>query len=106
MESFLRYRDAHHPDWVVRAYALAPPEFQRLLDEELAWLRAHVRLPLVEVGCGAGRILAALAVAGGPVLGMGLVPRYLKAAQGRGLPVFWVAGDGLAPPFAAGFGTR
>lgn len=103
MESFLRYRDAHHPQWVVQAYAVAPPEFQALLDEELRWLRGRAAVPLLEVGCGAGRILAALGLEKGPVVGMDLVPRYLLAAQKLLLPVFWLAGDGLAPPLRRGF---
>jgi len=103
MESFLRYRDAHHPDWVVRAYALAPPNFRKLLDEELAWLQSWVVAPLVEVGCGAGRILAALELPPGLVVGMDLVPRYLLAAKAVPKRVFWVAGDGLAPPLRRRF---
>lgn len=103
MESFLRYRDAYHPLWVVRAYALAPPAFQKLLEEELGWLRVHVEAPLVEVGCGAGRILAALELPGGPVVGMDLVPRYLLAARRQRVGAFWVGGDGLAPPLRRGF---
>lgn len=103
MESFLRYRDAHHPQWVVRAYAVAPPEFQRLLQQELQWLSMHAAPPLLEVGCGAGRILAALGLQKGPVVGMDLVPRYLLAAKKLSLPAFWVAGDGLAPPLRRGF---
>ncbi|MCS7181683.1 MAG: class I SAM-dependent methyltransferase [Thermoanaerobaculum sp.] len=98
MESFLRYRDAHHPQWVVAAYALAPPAFQKLLAEELAWLQRLVQPPLVEVGCGAGRILAALGVQGGSVVGLDLVPRYLVAARRLNVPAWWVAGDGLRPP--------
>lgn len=103
MESFLRYRDAHHPQWVVRAYAVAPPEFQALLDQEIQWLRGQAALPLLEVGCGGGRILAALGLEKGPVVGMDLVPRYLLVARKLPLPVLWVAGDGLAPPLRRGF---
>lgn len=103
MESFLRYRDAHHPLWVVRAYAVAPPAFQKLLDEELVWIARYAAVPLVEVGCGAGRILAALQLPGTPVVGMDLVPRYLVAAKKNPLPVWWVAGDGWKPPLRRGF---
>ncbi|BCW92601.1 MAG: hypothetical protein KatS3mg007_0495 [Thermoanaerobaculum sp.] len=103
MESFLRYRDAHHPEWVTRAYSVAPPEFQRLLQQELQWLRTRAATPLLEVGCGAGRILAALGMQKGPVVGMDLVPRYLLAAKKLSLPVCWVAGNGLTPPLRRGF---
>jgi len=103
VESFLRYRDAHHPDWVVRAYALAPEGFRELLAEELAWLTRAAETPLVEVGCGAGRILAALQLPPGPVVGMDLVPRYLLAAKAVPKRVFWVAGNGLTPPLRRRF---
>lgn len=103
MSSFLRYRDAYHPDWVVRAYALAPAAFRRLLDEELQWLAQHLAPPLVEVGCGAGRILASLDLPAGPVVGMDLVVRYLLAARTIPKRIGWVAGDGLAPPLRRGF---
>lgn len=102
MGSFLRYRDAYHPDWVVRAYELAPPTFAKLLEEELAWLRRFVACPLVEVGCGAGRILGALPLPPGPVVGVDLVLRYLVFARTRKLPVLWVVGDGLQLPLAPG----
>lgn len=102
MGSFLRYRDAYHPDWVVRAYEIAPPAFAELLQEELAWLGRFLACPLVEVGCGGGRILAALPLPPGLVVGVDLVLRYLAFARKRRLRVHWVVGDGLHLPLARG----
>lgn len=99
----MRYRDAYHPQWVVEAYALAPPAFRQLLQEELAWLQRLLAAPLLEVGCGAGRILLSLQLPQGPVVGLDLVPRYLLAAKKATASIHWVAGDGLAPPLRRGF---
>ena len=52
--------------------------------------------PLVDLGCGPGRDLAAFAAAGTRCLGVDLSAGMLAIAAGRGLPV--VRGDVSAPP--------
>ncbi len=79
-------------------------EYARRSDDDgsspefLAW---RTRLldsdgPLVDLGCGAGRDLAAFAAAGIPCLGVDLSAGMLAVAARRGLPV--VCGDLRTPP--------
>jgi len=100
-ESYRKYRDAYAEDWVVRAYELAPPDFARLLAAEAAWIRARAALPLLEIGCGAGRLLLAAGLDRAGAVGFDLVLRYLAAARGRLARTRLVNGDAFRPPFAA-----
>jgi SAM-dependent methyltransferase len=55
-------------------------------DDEVAVLAA-VPDPVLDVGCGPGRIVAALAAAGRPALGIDPAPAAVAEAAGRGAPV-------------------
>jgi len=86
---------------VTRAYEVAPPGFAAILDEEAEWLKAcAAEGPLLEVGCGAGRLLAAARFRSRSLVGMDLVLRYLTAARRSVGGVGWVASDAQRPPFA------
>ncbi len=47
-------------------------------------LLARARPPVLDVGCGPGRLVAALASRGVPALGVDLVPAAVRAARDRG----------------------
>lgn|GEM_PF-1495416 len=100
--SYRKYRDAYSKDWVIRAYELAPPGFARLLEEEAKWIGEHAVPPLLEIGCGAGRLLLAAGLDQAAVVGMDLVPLYLAAARLKLGRARLVAGDAFRPPFAGG----
>jgi len=100
--SYRKYRDAYSKDWVIRAYELAPPGFARLLEEEAKWICEHAVPPLLEIGCGAGRLLLAAGLDQAAVVGMDLVPLYLAAARLKLGRARLVAGDAFRPPFAGG----
>jgi SAM-dependent methyltransferase len=55
-------------------------------DDELAAL-AHVPGPVLDVGCGPGRLVSALTERGVPALGIDLAPLALDLATERGAPV-------------------
>jgi SAM-dependent methyltransferase len=55
-------------------------------DDELAAL-AHVPGPVLDVGCGPGRLVSALTARGVPALGIDLAPLALRLATERGAPV-------------------
>lgn len=102
-ETFSRYRAAHHPDWVIRAYEVAPPAFAALLEDEAQWLTARTHQGRVlEVGCGAGRLLRAAGLDRPGTVGLELVVRYLVAARAAVRVAALIAGDALRPPLAAG----
>ena len=56
--------------------------------------------PVVEVGCGRGRLLPRLAAAGWPTVGLDRSPEMARAARQRHLAV--LRGDALALPLADG----
>jgi len=101
--SFQRYRDSHHPEWVTRAYDLAPPGFRALLEDEASWLAGEVGGgPVLEAGCGAGRLLRATGLDRPGTVGLELVLRYLAAARRTVREAALVAGDALRPPLPPG----
>jgi SAM-dependent methyltransferase len=101
------------PEASVAAYSLGDPA---LLDqatrEILDWLRGlgllRGRPEVLDLGCGIGRMAAALAPEAGGVLGLDLSPRMVEAARQRcaglaGLEFRTCTGQDLAPLGAAGF---
>jgi SAM-dependent methyltransferase len=62
-------------------------DFARPADaHDLATL-THVRGPVLDVGCGPGRLVAALSARGVPALGIDLAPLALDLASARDAPV-------------------
>jgi SAM-dependent methyltransferase len=62
-------------------------EFARAVDaHELATL-THVDGPVLDIGCGPGRLVAALSALGVPTLGIDLAPLALELAAARDAPV-------------------
>ncbi len=82
---------------------MAPPAFAALLEDEARWLAAGTRGGRVlEVGCGAGRLLGAADLDRPGTVGLELVVRYLVAARTVVRAAALVAGDALRPPLAPG----
>lgn len=91
LESALRHLSAGGPpaDARVRTLggALSPLPIERWIaaaDAVDAAVLADVEAPVLDVGCGPGRHLAALAAAGRDALGVDLSPFAVQLARGRG----------------------
>jgi SAM-dependent methyltransferase len=76
----LRFRDGRVRHLPVEEWSAAPSA------EELAVLRA-VSGPVLDVGCGPGRLVAALAEMGTPALGVDASPAAVDSARRLGAPV-------------------
>jgi SAM-dependent methyltransferase len=76
----LRFRDGRVRHLPVEEWSAAPSA------EELAVLRA-VSGPVLDVGCGPGRLVAALAEMGTPALGVDASPAAVDTARRLGAPV-------------------
>lgn len=83
------------------------------LDEFDAWLLGRVAeqagdAPVVEVGCGAGRVAAVLAAAGADVTGFDVSPAMVEVARGRHPGLRFERGDLrnlMRPPAAPAWGA-
>jgi SAM-dependent methyltransferase len=66
-----------------RCYELAPPEVQAYLDAEVRYILASIRpgARVLELGCGFGRVLAALAARSGWLVGIDLSLSSLAFAR-------------------------
>lgn len=73
---------------------LGPPS-----QAELALL-ADLEGPVLDIGCGPGRLVAALTARGVPALGIDIAPAAVRLARSRGVPV--LLGDLFRPVPAAG----
>jgi SAM-dependent methyltransferase len=88
------------PEAGVAAYSLGNPELLRAATEELvAWLAARglLRGDVLDLGCGIGRVAAALAPRVDSVLGLDIAPRMIAEARRR---------HGASARFAVTDGTR
>jgi len=88
------------PEAGVAAYSLGDPELLRAATEELvAWLAARglLRGDVLDLGCGIGRVAAALAPRVDSVLGLDIAPRMVAEARRR---------HGASARFAVTDGTR
>lgn len=63
-------------------------------------LLAGLTGPVLDIGCGPGRMVAALTARGVPALGIDIAPAAVRLARSRGVPV--VLGDLFQPVPAAG----
>ena len=81
------------PEASVASYSLGDPSLlQAATAEIIGWLRAEALfapgMDVLDLGCGFGRVAAALAPAAGSVLGLDISPRMIEEARRRcgGLP--------------------
>lgn len=98
------HRDSSHADFIIRCQQLATPRIQALMRAEEDFLRAlpEAADSLLDVGCGSGRILEALAGRTRRLAGIDLVPANLLYCRRRGAGSLLVQGDALAMPFRDG----
>ena len=98
------HRDSSHADFIIRCQQLATPRIQALMRAEEDFLRAlpEAAESLVDVGCGSGRILEALAGRTRRLAGIDLVTANLHYCHRRAAQALLVEGDALAMPFRNG----
>jgi SAM-dependent methyltransferase len=95
--------DASHDDFIFRCQQLATPPILKLMQAEADFLRAMLETAdsVLDIGCGSGRILEALAGRTGVLAGIDLVYANLGHSRRR-VPereMLLVQGDALRMPF-------
>lgn len=100
------YAETLSAERLLRCYELAPPRVRRYLRAEIEFVLERVRpgSPVLELGCGYGRILERLRERAGRVVGLDNSPASLGLARerlGPGSPCLLVLADAGRLPFAA-----
>lgn len=99
------HKDASHDDFIYRCQQLATPPIQALMRAEAEFLRAlpETADSVLEIGCGSGRILEALADRSRVLAGIDLVFANLRYSRQRvAREMLLLQGDALRMPFADG----
>lgn len=83
MDSYDYYDDKLSAERLKRAYEIAPPRVRQYLDAEVAFVLEHVQPNdvVLELGCGYGRIIPALAKKAAKVVGIDTSEANLEMAQ-------------------------
>jgi len=103
------YADNLSGERLRRCYEIAPPRVRRYLEAEIAEVRRHLApgLAALELGCGTGRVLGALAGSGARLAGLdNALPSLRLAARDFGRNLRWVLGDAHSLPFGSGVFDR
>lgn len=79
------YQQHARPDFIDICYATAPARVQQALAEELAFLAEAIQPPgrVLELGCGSGRVVEALAGKARAIVGIDFLEPYVRQAQQR-----------------------
>lgn len=98
------HRDSAHAEFIIRCQQLATPRIRALMRAEEDFLRAlpESAASLLDVGCGSGRILEALARRTQRLAGLDLVAANFPHCRKRAPVSLLVHGDALRMPFRDG----
>lgn len=100
------YQRHSRPDFIEACYAAAPARVQQALAEELNFLARAIQPPgvVLELGCGNGRVVEALAGQARAMVGIDFLEPYIRQArqQRRSANTALVVARAGLLPFAAG----